>query len=268
MAADHENLLVEPLKVGFPPRGLNLDGAPSVTGQGRQFQLVHQIGRAIVGGIFHPGTRLPSEADMLKQYAVSRTALREAYSMLTAKGLIKARPKVGTHVRAKSEWNMFDPDILTWHLQAVPTKDIATDLYALRRMIEPDAAALAAVNRSEQALQQISQAYEDMQTFGDGGSELINADFRFHISILSATGNRFIGAFSGIIRAAMQSTFKLSWMGAALIQEDRLGQHGAVLDAIGDGDPQTASKCMDALLDTAIADLHDALMRGSDLSSA
>lgn len=198
---------------------------------------------------------------MLEKFSVSRTALREAYSMLAGKGLIRARPKVGTHVREKSEWNMFDPDILTWHLQVVPTKDIATDLYALRRMIEPEAAALAALNKTEQSMQKISDAYDDMQKFCNGGGDLINADFRFHISILAATGNRFIGAFSGIIRVAMQSTFKLSWMGAAHIQEDRLQQHGEVLNAIINGEPKMASQHMEALLDTAILDLQDALNR-------
>lgn len=266
MALDHDILSADLLDAGFSSRSFNIAGAPTVIEPGRQFHLVHQIGRAIVGGVFLPGARLPNEIDMRARFSVSRTALREAYSMLGAKGLIKARPKVGTHVRQKSEWNMLDPDILTWHLQAVPTEDIATDLYALRRMIEPEAAALASVHKSAQSLQDISRAYADMQKFADGSGDLINSDFRFHISILTATGNRFFGAFSGIIRAAMQSTFKLSWMGAAKIQNDRLRQHGEVLNAIREGDPERASRNMEALLDTAIVDLRDALSRRAQVN--
>lgn len=64
----------------------------------------------------------------------------------------------------------------------------------------------------------------------------------------------------------MQSAFKLSWMGAAKIQDDRLRQHGDVLNAIRDGDPVLASRNMEALLDTAIIDLRDALNRRAQVS--
>ena len=71
--------------------------------------VAHNIGRDIVSGKFQPDTRLPDEASMLKRYSVSRTALREAYSKLAAKGLILARPKVGTSGRPHAFWNMLDP---------------------------------------------------------------------------------------------------------------------------------------------------------------
>ena len=82
---------------------------------------------------------------MRSRFAVSRTALREAYSVLAAKGLILPRPKIGTRVRPKADWNMLDPEVLTWHLEAVPNEEFISELYTLRHMIEPEAAALAAV---------------------------------------------------------------------------------------------------------------------------
>lgn len=223
--------------------------------------VVHSIGRDIVSGKFEPDVRLPDEASMLKRYSVSRTALREAYSKLAAKGLIVARPKVGTSVRPHAFWNMLDPEVLVWHLQTKPAGGIARDLYTLRRMVEPATAALAAQMRTEDDLGKIESAFHDMNTTSMDESELIKADLRFHVGILFATGNHFIGAFSALIHAAMMTTFKLSWRGAAavLIKEERLLQHGKVLEAIRRQDPDLARQQMEILLDASINDVTGAI---------
>jgi DNA-binding FadR family transcriptional regulator len=135
------------------------------------------------------------------------TTLREAYSVLNAKALIVARPKVGTRVRPKADWNMLDPDVLAWHLQTVPTKDFIDDLYTLRQMIEPAAAALAATAKEGATINRIAAAYADMERFKDGGGDLIAADLQFHLAILEATGNYFIGALGGLIHAALLGAF-------------------------------------------------------------
>ncbi len=223
--------------------------------------VVHSIGRDIVSGKFEPDTRLPDEATMLKRYSVSRTALREAYSKLAAKGLIVARPKVGTIVRPHALWNMLDPEVLSWHLQTRPAGEIARDLYVLRRMVEPAAAALAAEKRTEDDLAKIEIAYRDMNAASTDEAGLIEADLRFHLEILFSTRNHFIGAFSALIHAAMTTTFKLSWRGAAavLIKEERLLQHGEILEAIRQQDPGLARERMEALLDDSINDVNEAI---------
>jgi GntR family galactonate operon transcriptional repressor len=226
--------------------------------------IVHRLGRDIVSGEFEPDTRLPDEASMLKRYSVSRTALREAYSKLAAKGMIVARPKVGTSVRPQALWNMLDPEVLGWHLQTKPAGEIARDLYALRRMVEPAAASLAAQMRTEEDFRKIEVAYQDMNATSMNESELIEADLRFHVEILLATHNHFIGAFSALIHAAMMTTFTLSWRGAAVavIKEERLLQHGKVLEAIGQQNPELAKEHMESLLDDSIKDVAEAIERG------
>ncbi len=223
--------------------------------------VLHRIGREIVGGEYAAETRLPDEATMLERYAVSRTALREAYGKLAAKGMIIARPKVGTSVRPPAFWNMLDPDVLLWHLQTKPAADIARDLYALRRMVEPAAAALAAETYTEDELVKIEAAYEAMQATKDSEARLVDADLRFHLEILFATRNHFIGVFSALIHAAMMSTFRLSWRGASsgVIKEERLQQHGEVLAAIRDRNPALAKARMEKLLDDSIDDVNESL---------
>jgi DNA-binding FadR family transcriptional regulator len=230
-----------------------------------EFNVLHRIGREIVSGNFQPDTRLPDEASMLKRYSVSRTALREAYSKLAAKGLIVARPKVGTSVRPHAFWNMLDAEVLGWHLQTKPAGEIARELYTLRRMVEPAAAALAAQMRTEDDLARIERAFQDMKATSMDESELIEADLRFHVEILMATGNHFIGAFSALIHAAMMTTFKLSWRGAAavLIKEERLLQHGEVLEAIRQRKAERAKERMEFLLDASINDVNEAIDSGA-----
>ncbi len=235
-----------------------LSGSPFMSAVGSQ--VVNQIGREIITGIFAPNTKLPDEATMRARYSVSRTALREAYSKLSAKGLIWARPKVGTAVRPRSSWNMLDPEVLTWHLQTMPIAAIVSDLYALRRMVEPGACALAAETHNEEDLAEMRGAFADMVANANTTErELIRADLRFHLAILKATKNHFIGAFSSLIHAAMYSAFEISWRGASFIKSDRLDQHRAVLDAIADRDSARASRCMEDLLDDSVNDVHIAM---------
>ena len=90
----------------------------------------------------------------------------------------------------------------------------------LRQVVEPAAAALAASGRKGVAIERIGAAYADMERFKDGAGDLIAADLRFHLAILEATGNRFIGALGSLVHAALLCTFKLSWAGAARIPNE------------------------------------------------
>ena len=196
---------------------------------------------------------------MCARFHVSRTALREAYSVLSAKSLIVARPKIGTRVRQKADWNMLDPEVLSWHLQATPTENIVGELFVLRQMVEPEAAALAAQARSRATIDRIAEAYGRMDRFKDGAGDLISADLDFHMGILEATGNHFLAALGGLIRASLECTFELSWEGASRIQDARLHQHRGIFEAIRDGSPELAKIRMTELLRDSINDVREYL---------
>jgi DNA-binding FadR family transcriptional regulator len=223
--------------------------------------LANILGTEIVGEIYPPGSLLPNEFEMRERFSVSRTALREAYRVLTAKGLIVSRPKVGTRVRSKSDWNMLDPEVLAWHLQTAPTEAFITDLFALRQMVEPQAAAMAARMRPRASLDRIAAAYAEMERYRDGTGDIITADLQFHLAILEATGNHFVGALGGLIHAALLGSFKLGWESPAKMQENRLLQHFAVLEAIRDGEPEKAERTMQTLLSDSINDVREFLRR-------
>jgi GntR family transcriptional regulator, galactonate operon transcriptional repressor len=218
--------------------------------------LAGRLGREIVRGIYPQGLLLPSALEMCAQFRVSRTALREAYSVLAAKAMIVARPKIGTRVRPKAEWNMLDAEVLSWHLQSTPTEGFIAELFVLRQMVEPEAAALAASACSRATIDRIADAYGRMERFKDGAGDLIGADVDFHMGILDATGNHFLAALGALIGASLEWTFALSWEGASKIQDDRLHQHGAILEAIRDGSPELARARMTELLRDSIDDVR------------
>jgi DNA-binding FadR family transcriptional regulator len=218
-------------------------------------QLAARLGREIVNGVFPADSLLPSAAEMGKRYSASRTALREAYSRLGGKGLIVARPKVGTRVRPRTDWNLFDPDVLAWRLSSEPEGHFVDELFVLRQAIEPVATEIAAASRTSESLARISQAFDRMEQFKNGGGDLIGADVDFHLAILEATGNHFLAALGGLIRAALESSFRFTWIGAASIRQDRLEQHRNILAAISAGSPDRARTRMVELLNESFDDL-------------
>lgn len=110
-------------------------------------EVVERIGGQIVRGDVAPGGSLPIEAELAKQHDTSRTVIREAVKMLTAKGLVGSRPRRGTYVEPESKWNILDPDVLRWTLQRRFSFELMRDFLMVREGIEPKAAAAAATRQ-------------------------------------------------------------------------------------------------------------------------
>ena len=219
-------------------------------------QLAARLGRDIVNGVFPAGSLLPSAAEMGVRFSASRTALREAYSKLSGKGLIVARPRIGMRVRLKADWNLLDPDVLAWRLSSEPEGHFVDDLFTLRRAIEPVAAEIAATSRTPEGLARMTDAFGRMERFRNGEGDLIGADVDFHVGVLEATGNHFLAALGGLIQAALECSFRFTWIGAASIRDDRLEQHRVILAAIEEGGPDLARARMVELLNDSYDDMR------------
>ena len=72
------------------------------------------IGLRIITGDFKPKDTLPNEDALCAEFGVSRGVIREAVKVLQKKGLVVPRPKIGTQIQPKSQWNLFDADVLYW----------------------------------------------------------------------------------------------------------------------------------------------------------
>src|SRR5881628_1717221 len=115
--------------------------------------VVHDVGVRILRGDLAPGDPLPNEDELSGELAVSRTVLREAIKVLAAKRLVESRPKTGTRVRERSDWNLLDPDVLAWHLEAGLTDKFLQNTLELRGLIEPGAARLAALRATDEEIE-------------------------------------------------------------------------------------------------------------------
>jgi DNA-binding FadR family transcriptional regulator len=209
------------------------------------FGIVEQLGIAIVTGQYGPRNEFPTEAALCSQFGVSRGVLREAVKMLTAKGLLTARPRQGTRIEPEQYWNLLDPDVLRWLLERKFSLELLTEFTQVRLAIEPMAAAIAARLKSEESLAPIRRAVENMKAAEIGGYDPLVADIEFHVAVLRASGNRFFIELEDLIDSALRISIRLTHQYKAA---SNVNDHKKVLDAIEAGNEDRARKAAEAIL--------------------
>lgn len=170
--------------------------------------VISEIGIGIVSGRFPVGSVLPNDALMMAQYGVSRTVLREALKTLEAKGLVEAKPKVGTRVSPRSRWNLFDAQILAWHFNANPDDAFLASLVDVRLALETKAAELAAIRRSADHVRTLHYWINQMENSVGSTENFALADLELHRTIAEASQNPFMRSIGGIVEFSLASTFK------------------------------------------------------------
>ncbi len=233
---------------GEPELGRVGRRAAASRGRGLHGQLVQQLGQMIVSGDLGADRPLVPE-EIGQRFEVSRTVVRESLRVLEAKGLVSARPNVGTRVRPVSDWNLLDPDIIEWRAFGPQRDDQRRELSELRWTIEPLAARLAAGHGREEVQQRLCDMVEIMSHAMAQGDALTyaRADTEFHSLLIQIAGNRMLEHLSGIVSAALQVS------GGPVTACDRpneasLAQHARIVDALGTGDGAAAETAMRQLL--------------------
>src|SRR5690606_2181478 len=133
-------------------------------------RMTQELGRQIVCGFYDKNESLPTEAELCEKFGVSRSAVREAVKMLSAKGLITSKPRQGIRIQPEDQWNIFDPDLLRWVLESKPSLHVLKEFLQVRIAIEPEAAALAARYADSSKLDAIEKALEGMRK-AEGNSD-------------------------------------------------------------------------------------------------
>jgi DNA-binding FadR family transcriptional regulator len=215
--------------------------------------VVEELGRRIVLGEFEPGEALPTEARLVATLGVSRTALREALRVLGAKGLVEAKPKVGTIVRARSHWNFLDSDIFGWRLDSEEAADVIAELHQLRHLIEPLAASMAATHATRSHLARLRSAYADMEAAGDNAAAFVEPDVRFHREVIAASGSTLFSSLGVIIGAALEIFFRLG-IDNPLGHASSTPLHKAVMEAICARNANAARLAMRRLIEDSERD--------------
>lgn len=210
--------------------------------------VVNELGKAIVGGTYPIGTVLPGDAELGERFGVSRTVVREAMKTLTAKGLVIPRARIGTRVTERTKWNLFDADVLTWHLDAGVDEAFLTHLSEVRLSFEPFAARLATRNATKADIDRMYACAEDMR-LADSLEGFALADLSFHMALLDAAKNPFMYSVGSLIEAALVTSFRLSSpFGEPVRHMQSAIKHRRIAEAIEAGDADAAAKAVEAVI--------------------
>jgi DNA-binding FadR family transcriptional regulator len=222
------------------PPSVDLRGAR----RGLAHGLVEELGRKIRDEALRPGDRLPTEAEIVQTYGVSRTVVREAISKLQASGLVETRHGIGTFVLAPPK----GPGMFRLDAADVATSVDVLAVLELRISLESEAAGLAAARRSDAQLAVMRNALDSFErsiaVAGDG----VGADFRFHLQIAEATGNPYFADIMNHLGTALIPRTRI----AALRNQDRRAEyltrvnreHEEIYAAIARRDPESARAAM------------------------
>jgi DNA-binding FadR family transcriptional regulator len=217
-------------------------------------QVLDLLGRQIMAGELPPGSQLEPER-LMDEHGVSRTVVREVLRVLTAKGLVDARPRRGTFVTERSTWNLLDADVMRWRSTDHADPNLVLELGDVREIIEPAAARLAAERRTGMQLAAVATAMARLDAAATGDAVAhAKADLDFHRAVLEAAGNELLVRFAVILEPALLARDHLAFTHAA--DSGFLEQHRAVLDAIAEQEPERAHQAMADLMATAKTDIQ------------
>jgi DNA-binding FadR family transcriptional regulator len=123
-----------------------------------------------------------------------------------AKNLLVSRPKIGSRVEPRQQWNLLDRDVLSWYATSPNRLEFLRTVQEFRYIIEPAATALAAERRSDEQMVEISRACADMRNAQTQPMRTA-ADTRFHVAILKASGNELLVPLGVLIESALDNLF-------------------------------------------------------------
>jgi DNA-binding FadR family transcriptional regulator len=214
--------------------------------------VVEDLGLKIIKGEYQPGDTLPNEEILSREFDVSRGVLREATKVLVKKGLIRLKPKIGTQIQPKRHWNLFDPDVLVWKFEAGDKMKFLENIVEVRRIIESEAARLAAQRAGEKEVALLRSNYDKMVSFlddKDGYSyeEYSKLDIKFHTSIMEACQNELFSQIGYTIRQALL-TARQSDKQDIKAQKETLPLHFDIVSAIENHNPEKAYDAAQALV--------------------
>ena len=167
-------------------------------------EIVSQIKDMIAHGELTPGSKLIPERELAERLQVGRSAVREAYRALEAIGIIEIRPGEGTFVREIGTKSM--TDIMS--LAVVTGKDTLFELLELRKIVETEAAALAALRRTEEDIRKIKYWLDKMhQDILKGVSGEVN-DLKLHYAVTEAAHNSLLMRIMNSVSETMENVMK------------------------------------------------------------
>ena len=200
-----------------------------------------------------------SENDLCRKLEVSRSVLRESIKVLASKGLLEVRPKIGIRVLPRSEWNLFDPELLAWQFEAGVDDQLLRSLVEVQLIVETAAAGLAAVHATHEEILSIKDSYQEMERHADNKEAYDAADFNFHASVFSACRNPLLIRMIRTLRNGLASTVTALKVPSKMLTEASLPLHMSLVDALAERSPALARAATEKLILEAAQKIYDVL---------
>ncbi|HIG74603.1 MAG TPA: FadR family transcriptional regulator, partial [Bacteroidetes bacterium] len=193
---------------------------------------------AIRSGDFAQGDKLPSEMQLCEQFGVSRTVMREALRMLSARGLLRIEKGKGIFVQRLSADSVATPMELYLHMHSGP--DHPLHVVGARQLIEPPIAAAAAVHHTEGDAAKLRANVAELSTAVDDQERLSQLDMTFHLLIAEASHNPMLPLFVRPIQMLMPAIKASVYEVVGDAHAAAVHWHTRILDAILDRDAERA----------------------------
>lgn len=208
--------------------------------------LAEKLAQQILRGEYAPGSILPGEIDLGEQFGVSRTAVREAVKTLTAKGMVLPRPRIGTRVMPRENWNFLDKELLVWWMSEDNFHEVIQHFLIMRSSLEPQACRLAAISGSAEQKAYLNTLMDEMVYLKKHFSRerWIEVDMSWHEHIYTMSANPFLISFVTLFHSIYHTYFN------SITQDQviKLDLHQAIVDAIQESDGENAFQACQMLL--------------------
>jgi GntR family transcriptional repressor for pyruvate dehydrogenase complex len=213
--------------------------------------VVEYVTSLIKQGELKPGDSLLSERELCEQFNISRTSVRKALAILSGMGLVEITPRSGARVSQVSSQQAID----SLSRMIARNRHQAAHLYEVRRMIEVQAARLAAVRRDQADVLKLRELHHLIKDSLQNPPALHQADMRLHIGIAESTKNPFFGELMSVLISAYMEIFDVVWSSWGNPEEEHalfshyIEQHGRIVEAVAERDPEAAAAYMTQHID-------------------